>query len=277
MVFWRKFLVAVKLFTTLPVPENIEDISRAKGVSKYFISIGIIIGLWLYVITVLFAVINIKTNFYATSIVALLILVLWYSITGLIHLDGLAKTFSAMMNCAEKPVKINMIESGKLTTAGNVGVFFVLLFKLTTLVALLEIFYYAGITTGDIKILLMLLMVPVISRFSAVYAIGAFPYIRKPALAKEIKESTAFPLDIFLSLIQLLILFMLIIFFVFTEKMLVLVFITTFVPSILLSVIVPLSIHSMLGGHTDETYGACIEIVETGILLIMVFSFMAVS
>lgn len=131
--YLKAFLLALSLMTRIPVA-NIDDISdQDSGYSALFYPlVGLIIGLLLYLPIVLFP--NAPS-----FVLSAIIITAWASITGGLHLDGLADSADGWLGgLGDKERTLKTMKDPVIGAAGAIALMCFLLLKFTALTALVD-------------------------------------------------------------------------------------------------------------------------------------------
>lgn len=162
------FLTAIRFLTAIPLPFKNNDSAESMGRSTaFFPAVGLIIGMVLAGLNLLFRLILPPPLVNALLIVSLVL------ITGAMHLDGLADTCDGMAGNKSAEDRWKVMHDSRSGAFGITGIALVLLVKYASL----------NCIPGNL-ITMSLLMMPVLSRWAMTYAIIAFPYARPEGLGK---------------------------------------------------------------------------------------------
>jgi len=244
-------LVATKFLTIIPLLPRREDSREEMGRSLvYYPVVGLFIGLIL-------AGLNWLLNlFLPEQVVNGLLLVSLVIISGALHLDGFIDTCDGI--AGHKPVeeRWQVMRDSRVGAFGIVGVVLLLLVK-----------YISLSSISNPLLMTILIMMPVISRWSIVYALFAYPYARPEGLGKSIKESAnlrRFTIATVLTLALCIAAAWLtgIENFYLTGPVIIL-------GTLLLIKVSAAYFSKIFAGLTGDNYGAINEIAEVGVLIIM--------
>jgi len=171
------FLAAIQFLTSIPITGKRELSPETLGrATAYFPVVGLIIGLilaalnWLLLFILPAAVVN------ALLIVVMVIL------TGAMHLDGLADTCDGIAGHKTTEERWQVMRDSRTGAFGVVGIVVVLLVKYVTLDNIPPVF-----------MTVILITMPVVSRWAMVYAIYVFRYARPSGLGTAFKQATRWP------------------------------------------------------------------------------------
>ncbi|MDD4984764.1 MAG: adenosylcobinamide-GDP ribazoletransferase [Dehalococcoidales bacterium] len=166
------FLAAIRFLTTLRIPRHDgggpEDLARS---AVFFPVVGIIIGLmlagayWLLI------------HILPLSVASGILIVAGVALSGGLHLDGFVDTCDGLGGHKDTATRWQVMHDSRSGAFGIIGVFCLLLVK-----------YGALNSVPDNLMMATLLIMPVLSRWTMVYAIFAYPYARPSGLGKVIKQ-----------------------------------------------------------------------------------------
>ncbi|MFA4835993.1 MAG: adenosylcobinamide-GDP ribazoletransferase [Dehalococcoidia bacterium] len=240
MGFWT----AWQFLTIFPAPKNVGVDQKGIGASvAFFPLVGFVLGAALLGLDQLFDL------FLPPLLIGALLTVALIIFTGALHLDGLMDTFDgfAVRRSAEERLKI-MSDSHVGGFGAAAGCCLILL-KYASIISL----------PTDLRASALILM-PTLSRWSAAYAISAFPSAKKHGLGQTYKQEMRWSTLIIATLITLAIASI----FLSYPGIALMAAIGT-VTFLIARVLI-----SRLGGLTGDTYGAIIELTEVCILISVV-------
>jgi len=241
----KSFLFALQFLTVVPVPDtsNYDD-KDARASLYWYPWIGFIIGA-AFLIPAMFVVEN------SLNVAAALTVVLWAIITGALHLDGLADFADGLVGGFRNREKtLAIMKDSRSGVMAIVAVVCVLLLKWASLTYIIEH-----------QLWLALLFIPVISRAYAVILLATTPYARADGLGANLSEKISPPFMVTsLGVIAIVIVFLL------GARGLTMLIIgaTGFV-------LFRLWMKSIIGGITGDTIGAQIELLETILLITLLW------
>ncbi len=229
----KGFALSVSMLTTIPF-FKVHDFY--KGINGYAVMfyplVGFIIGL---ILCGVFELLNSVLPLMHLGVIIFTLLVL---LTGAIHLDGFSDTIDGLYVSKEKALEVM-----KDPSVGGMGMIFTAVFlilKASTIVSILAI---------DAKLIYLLPVILMLSRFNAVMAIYFYPYISKNGIGTLAKEE--------LKLFQVIVASVYVMAFTFIFNNIFLVFVSLFV---LLSLRV--FFVRRYGGFSGDIYGFSIEVSE---------------
>lgn len=166
------FIAALRFLTTLRVPRRftggVEDLSRT---TAFFPVVGIIIGL------ILVGAYWLLIHILPRGVVSGILVVLGIVLSGGVHLEGFADTCDGIGGQKDQQARLRVMQDSRSGAFAIIGIAALLLVKYGTLYSLPHGAMMAA-----------LLVTPVVSRWTMVYAIFAYPYARPSGMGKIMKE-----------------------------------------------------------------------------------------
>ncbi|MCB4790389.1 MAG: adenosylcobinamide-GDP ribazoletransferase [Elusimicrobia bacterium] len=239
-----KFLViALQFLTVLPV--KVKEFSDKADFSKALVCfpvVGFLLGLFLAIMNSVLA--NVFPHLLLNAILVLILTIL----TGGLHLDGLADTVDGICSMKEKEKALEIMRDSHIGTMGVLSLIFIILFK----VILLDSISLSFKTP-------VLIIMPVISRWSMLVPLYLFKYARQEGKAKIFFDS----MNLKTLIMSAIILFVLVIYFLKLTGFytVLIIFASTF--------IIARFLNNKIGGFTGDMLGAVNEINEVLFLFIM--------
>lgn len=238
------FLAAIQFLTSIPIPGKRELSPETLGrATAWFPVVGLIIGLvlaglnWLLLLILPPALVN------ALLIAALVIL------TGALHLDGLADTCDGIAGHKTVEERWKVMHDSRTGAFGVVGIVLILLVKYVTLNNIPPVF-----------MTVVLILMPVVSRWAMVYAIYVYRYARPSGLGTAFKQATRWPQFTAATIITLAVSAALMPWFSMTGLLIIFsIFIIT--------TALAFYFRYKFAGLTGDTYGAINELAEVMILV----------
>ncbi|MDO8488637.1 MAG: adenosylcobinamide-GDP ribazoletransferase [Candidatus Omnitrophota bacterium] len=211
--------------------------------AAYFPLVGAFLGVILIVLN------EILTKAFPEPFVNLILVIVSATLTGALHLDGLADTCDAFFSGKSRDDKLLIMRDPHKGTFGTLGLIVIILLKINLLLLV-------PVSFKDTAIFLMM----VFSRYSMNIGIKFFPYARGEGKANIFFEKRSTNNFLFASLIMLILTG--ITFNLLSPIILFLAVVFTF--------IIDLLIKRIIGGLTGDTLGAACELNEIAILLFMI-------
>lgn len=166
MGFW----IALQFLTIIPSPFHRRPEPRQLAASlSYFPVIAIIIGGIVFLVNWGLAAV------FSPYVSAALTLTIWVLLSGALHLDGLVDSCDGLAG-GTPARRLKIMADSRVGAYGIVGVCIVLLVKYAALASLSESLSLEA-----------LLLVPVLGVWAMVFALFAFPYVRKEGLGRHFK------------------------------------------------------------------------------------------
>ncbi len=236
-----RFLAALQFLTIIAVPWRREvkadEIARSAG---YFPVIGFIIGLILVGLNWIFGLLLPPVVANALLLASLAV------ISGAMHLDGFADTCDGLVGHKTVEERWQVMRDSRAGAYGIVGVVLILLVKYVSLSSI----------PADLMMMTLILM-PVISRWTMTYAIFAYPYARPSGLGKSFKQGTTWPRFTMATVIAVAV--VAVIGQLAGLAVLFLVWLVT--------VVIAAYFKSRFQGLTGDNYGAINEVAEVSVLI----------
>lgn len=236
----KRLILLIQFLTRIPININLsvtrEDLSKS---IIYFPIVGYIIGMFLALFY------KFSIFYFDKIIIAFLVIIIEIIITGGLHIDGLSDTVDGIYSGREKEKIIEIMKDP------NVGAFGVLS------IIILVIFKFLLIYKIDNNLFIILLMMPVFSRFCSVFSSRIGNYPKKDGLG-----------NIFIGQVNN---YQLLISFIFTLPLLYLNFLIyiAFIINIIFTYFFVKYITKKIDGITGDTLGAMVEVNELLFLLII--------
>lgn len=246
----HRFCLAVSCVTSLPLARSDEH-TAAGGLAKYLPAVGLLIGGLLVGVSATLQTLGVQPL--ATSSVILTLT--WLMLSGGIHFDGLMDTADGVFS-HRSPER--MLEIMRDSRVGNFGVMTGIAAILLKIVGLLSMQQH-----GAMVLLAALLLIPAWARWCEMFAIGCFPYAREEGMGKIWHDTTNPSTDLVLGAALPVVATIICALNVGTAA------IAIAVSTIVSGVCVAFYLSSIVRGHTGDTYGAVVELAETGGLLLL--------
>ncbi len=244
-----KFIHATSYVTIIPMarilPASSVTEESLNGLAVYLPAVGLLIG------TILAATcLTLETLHTANFLLATLITILWLTLTGGLHFDGLMDTADGIFSHRSKERMLEIMQDSR------VGNFAVMVGVATFALKI------AALTALPARALpLFLLFAPSFARLAEAFAIGAFPYARAEGKGKIWHDTMRFPQDVFAATLLPLCLLAGVI--VLSHGTLLLPLALYFAIACGVGLSSAAYLNSRLGGQTGDTYGAVVELTET--------------
>lgn len=236
---------ALRFLTRLPLPltqQSNQQISSMGSCVPWFAFVGLVLGSLLAALAWLL----VEVLLLPSLLSATLIVTAWVSLTGALHLDGLADCADARMSCTHKERMLEIMQDSRSGVGGVVALVLALMVKSAAVVVLLE-HDRAG----------WLILSATIGRAMMVLVLLYVPYVRAEGLGKSIKQSMQSShvwLGLLLPILLLLLVWPLPSLFAIAGGLIALA-------CVWLWIIKP------LGGANGDVYGAVNECAEIGVLI----------
>lgn len=173
--YFKGFLMALSMFTIIPLPHNIWDDEGARHIMKFYPAIGVIIGfIWFGVYK---ALAFIEAPLMITTAI---VMITPYLITGMLHLDGFMDVCDAILSRRDKEEKLRILKDS------HTGAFAVIS------LAMLFIVDFAGVYTllEANRNIVGLIFIPIISRSIIAYLLISKKSMKGSSLGAFFKQGT---------------------------------------------------------------------------------------
>lgn len=236
----RSFLAALRFLTILPVPGAPTD---KASLLPGFPAVGLLIG------CLLFLVASLLSTFVSVPVASVLVLVVWVSVTGALHIDAVGDSFDALLGgVGSRERSLRIMKDPLLGAAGAAAIVLLLLLKFVLLQAALSNVSY------------MCFLAPVLARSMAVLLFSATRYVSEQGLAAAWHTQSA----VQIARLSLATIFILICY-------------TSSIAAALIAFAVLAAVYFFwrrlwqrrIGGFTGDTAGAMIELQEVAALIVL--------
>lgn len=167
------FFIALQFLTRLKIVNqtewSMEDFGKSVGTFPF---VGLIIGIFLTLIYFIFS------QFLSPMPLMLIIVISEFLFTGGLHADGLMDTSDGLFSGREREKKLEIMKDSRVGSFGVVAFVFITLLKwqLLTAIPIPEF------------IPIILVMMPLMSRYTLILSIRSYPYARKSGMGQAFAE-----------------------------------------------------------------------------------------
>lgn len=233
------FFAAMQLLTTIPVPWG--SARPGSGV-MFFPLVGLVLG------GVLAGLYSLLSLVLPAALVSALLVAALALLTGGLHLDGFLDTCDGLAGHRSVEDRLRIMHDSR---AGGIGV---------VATAILILVKYVSLSSVPAALMMpALLLMPVVSRWTMVYSIFAYPYARPTGLGKAFKQSTGWGDFIVATLIMIAVAVAL-----KPASLLAIAGVFVFILA------VNAYFNRRLAGLTGDTYGAVNELAEVATLVTLI-------
>lgn len=180
------FWYALTFLTRLPAPylKRVDD-EVARTSLLFYPAVGALIGSAMLAFTLICVAWNPQTNL---QLLAALILLVWTTVTGALHLDGLADSADAWVGgLGNKERTLAIMKDPRSGPIGVTAIMLVMLVKFTALYSLLDMASAGRLSHWNFWLLIGgLLLVPMLARGSVVGLLATTPYAREQGLVSAL-------------------------------------------------------------------------------------------
>lgn len=173
--YFKGFLMAVSMFTIIPLPHNIWDDEGGKHIMKFYPVVGLIVGLiWYGVYKVL------QLLGASTMIAAAITMITPFIITGMLHLDGFMDVCDALLSRRSKEEKLRILKDS------HTGAFAVIALAMLFIVNFASVYTVVDMNSN----LLGLIFIPIVSRSLIGYLLLSKEAMKGSSLGAFFKQGT---------------------------------------------------------------------------------------
>ena len=236
----KGFFVGLQFLTRLKIVNQTEWKVEDFGASvTYFPLVGLVIGAFMWALYAL-------TNPYLPVSLLMLILVIFeFLFTGGLHADGFMDTCDGLFSGRDRERKLEIMKDSRVGSNGVVGFVFLTILKWQLLVNL-----------PSIVVPVVLVSMPILSRYTMVISIQKFPYARPEGIGKFFAANAPKYATSVATVLALLPVFCYEWFYVYL-----------FCIALAVNIILNSYVTKHLGGTTGDTYGFVCELSELCIIL----------
>lgn len=179
--YFKGFLMAISMFTIIPLPRYEWDDEGGKNIMKFYPAIGLIVGLIWYLVLRVLSLLGAST-----MVTAALTLITPFLLTGMLHLDGYMDVCDALLSRRNKEEKLRILKdphTGAFAVISIVMLFIVNFSSMYTVVS-------NSIINNDNNSVLGLILIPIISRSLMGYLLLAKESMKGSSLGAFFKQGT---------------------------------------------------------------------------------------
>jgi adenosylcobinamide-GDP ribazoletransferase len=244
---FRRLLIAAACVTALPIARRDKTVDELSGLAKYLPAVGALISLILIAIACLLRAANVPP-----LMMSFCLTVAWIVVTGAIHLDGCMDAADGVFSHRSRERMLEIMQDSRVGNFGVLAGIFIAGGKFAALAC-----------AGYASSLLALLLLPAWARWCEVYTIGWFPYAREQGMGKIWHDTCHFKRDIWLAAwVPIALTAGAAVYFGALNALIVTIF------AITSGLAAAFWLGYAVGGHTGDTYGAVVELSETGALVL---------
>ena len=236
----KGFFVGLQFLTRLKIVNQTEWKVEDFGASvTYFPLVGLVIGAFMW------ALYSLANPYISVSLLMLILVIFEFLFTGGLHADGFMDTCDGLFSGRDRERKLEIMKDSRVGSNGVVGFVFLTLLKWQLLVNL-----------QTVVVPVVLVSMPILSRYTMVISIQKFPYARPEGLGKFFAANAPKYATSVATVLALLPLF----FYGWLYAYLYAVALTV-------NLIINSYVTKHFGGTTGDTYGFVCELSEVFIIL----------
>lgn len=172
--------MALSMFTIIPTPYIEWDDESSKNMMKFYPIIGLIVGIIWSLIYIIMRIINCPL-----MIKSVLIMIVPFIITGMLHLDGYCDVCDAILSRREREEKLRILKDSRIGAFSVISLIILFFLQFSGVYSFLE-----KDLNANTNIICALILIPVISRSLAGYFLLSKITIKESSLGAYFKKDT---------------------------------------------------------------------------------------
>lgn len=173
--YYKGFLMAISMFTVIPLPRYEWDDEGGKNIMKFYPIIGLIVGIIWCGVYKLLSLIGAST-----MVIASITLITPFIVTGMLHLDGYMDVCDALLSRRDKKEKLRILKDP------HTGAFAVISVIMLFIVNFSSLYTVIDINKNSIG----LILIPIISRSLMGYLLLSKESMKGSSLGAFFKQGT---------------------------------------------------------------------------------------
>lgn len=248
-ILYKALNMAISMFTVIPLPKYEWDENASKYIMRFYPLIGALIGCIWYLSYFILHKLNISTILMASLLIGVP-----YFTTGFLHLDGFMDVSDAVLSRRDRETKLKILKDSRVGAFSVISLVLLLIIEFSGMETLLK---------KEIN-MLILILIPMVSRCISGYLIISKEMIGESSLGKFFKKGTGKKDAVFLILVYSFI--FLVAYFALGFKYGLVILIMGLIGMILYK-----KMKKELGGINGDVAGYILTLVEfTGIILLAI-------
>lgn len=183
--YFKGFLMAISMFTVIPLPRYEWDDEGGKNIMKFYPIIGLIVGLIWYGV---FRILNLLGA--STMVTTAVTLITPFILTGMLHLDGYMDVCDALLSRRDKQEKLRILKDPHTGAFAVISVIMLFIVNFSTLYTVIS----NNINESTINNLnsssVGLILIPIISRSLMGYLLLSKESMKGSSLGAFFKQGT---------------------------------------------------------------------------------------
>ena len=164
MFIFKRFIIMIQFFTSIPVPVNLDCDEKDYGKGLVFAPVvGLLLGFLIYLVY------KVLSPFFSANIISAFLIVVYIVLTGGLHLDGLGDTFDGLYSNRPKDKILEIMRDSRVGTNAVLALISIILLNFVLL---------AGLNAKSLMLETVLLF-PVAGRIGSLMGAGISVYARK--------------------------------------------------------------------------------------------------
>ena len=182
--YFKGFLMAISMFTVIPLPRYEWDDEGGKNIMKFYPVIGLIVGLIWYGV---FRIVNLLgASIMVTTAVTL---ITPFILTGMLHLDGYMDVCDALLSRRDKQEKLRILKDPHTGAFAVISVIMLFIVNFSTLYTVISNSINES-TINSINSAVGLILIPIISRSLMGYLLLSKESMKGSSLGAFFKQGT---------------------------------------------------------------------------------------
>ena len=182
--YFKGFLMAISMFTIIPLPRYEWDDEGGKNIMKFYPVIGLIVGLIWYGV---FRIVNLLgASIMVTTAVTL---ITPFILTGMLHLDGYMDVCDALLSRRDKQEKLRILKDPHTGAFAVISVIMLFIVNFSTLYTVISNSINES-TINSINSAVGLILIPIISRSLMGYLLLSKESMKGSSLGAFFKQGT---------------------------------------------------------------------------------------
>ena len=172
---YKGFIMALSMFTVLPTPYIEWDDDGVKNMMKFYPTIGLIVGVIWSIVYYLINILNISI-----ILKSVVIMIVPFCITGMLHLDGFMDVCDAILSRRDKEEKLRILKDSTIGAFAVVSLMILFFLQFGGIYSVLEknIPFY------------IIILIPIVSRSVVAYFLLSRTTIKESTLGTYFKKGT---------------------------------------------------------------------------------------
>ena len=183
--YFKGFLMAISMFTVIPLPRYEWDDEGGKNIMKFYPAIGLIVGLIWYVV---FRVLTLLGA--SIMVITAITLITPFILTGMLHLDGYMDVCDALLSRRDKKEKLRILKDPHTGAFAVISVVMLFLVNFSVLYTVISNSINNNTINNINTSAVGLILIPIISRSLMGYLLLSKDSMKGSSLGAFFKQGT---------------------------------------------------------------------------------------